>query len=92
MSAPFDIGGAEVALSVSIGLAMAPQHGARPDELIRNADLALYRAKESKGSGMNYCIFEPGLNNHPQIQKTLRLDAPGASRRLGGPAQIHSVT
>jgi diguanylate cyclase (GGDEF)-like protein len=58
---PFDLGGTEVTLSVSIGIAMAPTHGDRPDELVRKADLALYSAKESKGTGLNFRLFEPGM-------------------------------
>ena len=59
---PFDIYGTDVMLGASIGIAMAPAHGTGQDELIRSADLALYRAKRTKGAGLNYCIFEPDLD------------------------------
>lgn len=39
-------------VSVSIGIAISPTHGAEPDLLIRNADIAMYRAKRS---GKNRC-------------------------------------
>ena len=42
---PYELGGQIVTVSASIGLAFAPEHGVEPDTLIRNADLALYRAK-----------------------------------------------
>jgi diguanylate cyclase (GGDEF)-like protein len=42
---PYDLGGQIVTVSTSIGIAFAPEHGVEPDTLIRNADLALYRAK-----------------------------------------------
>jgi diguanylate cyclase (GGDEF)-like protein/PAS domain S-box-containing protein len=60
---PFEIQGTEVTLGASIGIAMAPAHGTQPDELIHNADLALYRAKANKGSDLDYCVFEPGVTD-----------------------------
>ncbi len=44
---PFEFDGEKMAVGVSIGMAIAPRHGTRPDQLLRNVDLALYRAKES---------------------------------------------
>ena len=60
---PFDLGGADVTLAVSIGIAMAPEHGDCPGELVRKADLALYRAKQSKGTALNYRVFEPAMED-----------------------------
>jgi diguanylate cyclase (GGDEF)-like protein len=49
-----------VDLSLSAGLALGPAHGTTSDELISNADLALYRAKrEQRGT---LCYFEPVLD------------------------------
>ena len=45
MSTPFDVFGEEVATSASIGIAMAPDHGDSYDELLSQADEAMYRAK-----------------------------------------------
>jgi diguanylate cyclase (GGDEF)-like protein/PAS domain S-box-containing protein len=45
ISAPFDLGGHEAAVGISIGIAMAPEHGGEPEELLKSADLALYEAK-----------------------------------------------
>ncbi|MFW2366857.1 MAG: diguanylate cyclase domain-containing protein [Desulforhopalus sp.] len=48
-------------VSVSIGVTMYPDHGAEPDLLIRNADMAMYQAKRS---GKNRCaLFMPDLAN-----------------------------
>jgi diguanylate cyclase (GGDEF)-like protein/PAS domain S-box-containing protein len=70
---PFEVQGTSVTLAASIGIAIAPEHGTRPDELIFNADLALYRAKLTRGAGVDYCIFEPGVDAHLQCPPPLRL-------------------
>ena len=60
MSVPFTIGTSEYLLSASIGIAMHPADGATPEELLRNADTAMYRAKEA---GRNRWIyFEERMN------------------------------
>lgn len=43
----FDIHGQDVRMTASIGVAAAPDHGLSPAELMRHADIALYRAKDS---------------------------------------------
>jgi len=45
MDEPFVVHGTEVEMSVSIGIAMAPVHGSRPDVLLQRADLAMRQAK-----------------------------------------------
>jgi diguanylate cyclase (GGDEF)-like protein len=42
-----DVEGQEVLLSASIGIARYPDNGSSVDQLLTNADTALYRAKES---------------------------------------------
>ncbi len=57
--------------SVSIGVALAPDDGGDADTLFRNADLALYRAKES-GRGQMY-FYEPVMDE--KIERRRQLDA-----------------
>src|SRR5262249_9799491 len=45
ISAPFDIEGKHVVIGTSIGVALAPADGRDPDQLLKNADMALYLAK-----------------------------------------------
>jgi diguanylate cyclase (GGDEF)-like protein len=45
ISAPDEIDGRPVVVGCSIGVALVPGHGERIDEILRNADLALYRSK-----------------------------------------------
>ncbi len=46
LTEPYDIAGFPLSMSVSIGVARAPEHGRSADELIAAADLAMYRAKQ----------------------------------------------
>lgn len=56
---PFDLTGRRISLTVSIGVALAPQDGDDPDTLIRDADIALYR---SKADGRNmFTRFAPKM-------------------------------
>ena len=55
ISVPFDLNGHQVEVGTSIGIAMAPEDGVEPDELLKRADLALYSVKSS---GRNdFCLF-----------------------------------
>jgi diguanylate cyclase (GGDEF)-like protein len=60
MSKPFSADGHELFLNASIGIALYPNDGATPEELLRNADTAMYRAKES-GRGRS-AFFEEEMN------------------------------
>ncbi|MGB1027421.1 MAG: putative bifunctional diguanylate cyclase/phosphodiesterase, partial [Rhodospirillaceae bacterium] len=51
--APFFINGHEHHLSSSVGVAMAPADGTEPESLLKNADAAMYRAKD-QGRGVSY--------------------------------------
>ncbi|EOY5092410.1 cyclic di-GMP phosphodiesterase [Citrobacter amalonaticus] len=57
---PFRIGLIEVYTGCSVGIAMAPQHGEDSSNLIRNADTAMYTAKE--GGRGQVCVFSPEMN------------------------------
>jgi diguanylate cyclase (GGDEF)-like protein/PAS domain S-box-containing protein len=60
MGEPFDIEGHQIIIGTSIGIAIAARDGRDADELLKNADLALYKAKqEGKGS---YRFFEPDMD------------------------------
>nr|WP_318381560.1 cyclic di-GMP phosphodiesterase [uncultured Enterobacter sp.] len=57
---PFRIGLIEVYTGCSLGISLAPQHGNDRESVIRNADTAMYTAKES-GRG-KFCVFSPEMN------------------------------
>jgi diguanylate cyclase (GGDEF)-like protein len=72
LSRPFDVDGHQVTIGVSVGIAVAPADGSDPDELLKKADLALYRAK-AHGRG-TYRFFEPGMDLQAQARRSLELD------------------
>jgi diguanylate cyclase (GGDEF)-like protein len=72
MSQPVSVDGNQFVPSTSIGIAIAPQDGEDGGTLLRNADLALYRAKEA-GRG-TYAFFEQSLNERAQQRRQLETD------------------
>jgi diguanylate cyclase (GGDEF)-like protein len=69
LSRPFLIRGQIIDIGASIGIARAPHDGATPEALIRNADLALYRAKED-GRG-THRAFDPEMDLQMQARRSL---------------------
>jgi diguanylate cyclase (GGDEF)-like protein len=79
LSAPYEIAGHQLVIGVSIGISLAPEDGKNPDELLKKADLALYRAKED-GRG-TYRFFETGMDARAQARRLLELDLRAALKR-----------
>ena len=82
---PFDLGDHQVNTGTSMGIAMAPEHGVHSGEILKNADLALYRAKTA-GRG-THRFFEPELDRLMQHRRVLEHDLRGALER--GEFEIH---
>jgi diguanylate cyclase len=57
---PIDVSTASLHVGASIGVALAPAHAASADELIRCADIAMYRAKNERGS---FDVYEAALDD-----------------------------
>jgi diguanylate cyclase len=55
LSAPYQIDEIDIRISVSIGVALAPENGAELDELVRNGDRALYEAKLAGRRIFQFC-------------------------------------
>jgi diguanylate cyclase (GGDEF)-like protein len=72
LSEPYDIDGQQVVIGTSVGIALGPADGQSPDQLIRNADLALYRAK-ADGRG-TYRFFESDMDAQMQARRVLEQD------------------
>jgi diguanylate cyclase (GGDEF)-like protein len=68
VSRPFDLDGREAHIGTSIGIAMAPENGVEPEELLKGADLALYSAKDN---GRNdFRIYHPGMLEFAHTQQS----------------------
>ncbi|WP_121114290.1 putative bifunctional diguanylate cyclase/phosphodiesterase [Croceibacterium ferulae] len=65
--------------TASIGIAVAPTDGRDPDTLLKNADLALYRAKDS-GRGQ-FCFYEPVMDEKVERGRHLASEMKGALGR-----------
>jgi diguanylate cyclase (GGDEF)-like protein len=76
---PYDIGGHHLVVGVSIGISLAAEDGKNPDALLKEADLALYRAK-ADGRG-TYRFFETGMDARAQARRVLELDLRAALNR-----------
>jgi diguanylate cyclase (GGDEF)-like protein/PAS domain S-box-containing protein len=76
--APFQLEGLEVCAPASIGIALFPDDGRDPAELLKNADLALHRAKSAGRSRFRF--FEPVMNAEVQARKRLELELRQALR------------
>jgi diguanylate cyclase (GGDEF)-like protein/PAS domain S-box-containing protein len=85
ISEPYHIGGHQLVIGVSVGISLAPDDGKNPDELLKKADLALYRAK-ADGRG-TYRFFETGMDARAQARRLLELDMRAALPR--GEFEMH---
>jgi diguanylate cyclase (GGDEF)-like protein/PAS domain S-box-containing protein len=68
---PFVYNDQHLFVGASIGIALAPADGDTVEELIRNADLALYRAKDDGGNDV--CFYEPGLHAMAEERRLMEL-------------------
>jgi diguanylate cyclase (GGDEF)-like protein len=72
LSRPYQIDGHEIQIGASIGIEMIGAGSRNPDEALRNADLALYKAK-ADGRGQ-YRMFEPALHALATHRRQLEID------------------
>jgi len=69
---PFECLGHQVTTDASIGIALAPQHGADLDQILKNADLAMYAAKSA--GRRTYRFFEPKMDAQVKARRVLEMD------------------
>src|SRR5262249_43042652 len=71
LGVPFALGDHQVVIGASVGIAIAPDDGNDADQLLKNADMALYRAKDD-GRG-KFHFFEPSMDAKAQARRLLEL-------------------
>jgi len=76
VKAPYVLDSHKVEVDVSIGIAIAPNDGTERDQLLKNADLALYGGKTA-GRGI-FCFFEPDMNERMKARHALERDLRNA--------------
>ncbi|MDB5028201.1 MAG: putative signaling protein [Candidatus Eremiobacteraeota bacterium] len=74
LSERYDVDGHQLFVSASVGVTTSPRDGIRPDQLLTNADVALYCAKSDGRQA--YRLFEPSM----AVNRQARLDAEGDLR------------
>ncbi len=79
LSKPFDLDGEIVYTGTSVGITVYPQDDSEAEMLIKDADMALYRAKQ-EGRG-KYQLYNPGMNDEVQARKSLEQELRKAIER-----------
>jgi diguanylate cyclase (GGDEF)-like protein len=79
LAAPYELDGCSISVGVSIGGAMTGPGEVDADTLLKNADMALYAAK-NRGRGL-YCIFEPDMATRLQSRFVIETDLKTAISR-----------
>jgi diguanylate cyclase (GGDEF)-like protein len=69
---PYQVDGHQIVSDISIGISIAPIDGAEPDQLLKNADMALYDAK-ADGRG-TYRFFEAEMDKRMKERRDLEMD------------------
>lgn len=81
LSRSFSIGAATMHIGATIGIAVSPANGQREEQLMRNADLALYRAKEAGRGG--FAFFEHYMFQQAEDHRLLEQDVREALNNNG---------
>ena len=77
--AAYDIDGHQIVIGISAGIALAPADGTEPVQLLKNADLALYRAKTGGRNG--YRFYEQEMDAEVRVRRELELNLRHALSR-----------
>ncbi|MDI5987291.1 EAL domain-containing protein [Halomonas sp. M4R5S39] len=67
VSEPFELGGGEFRVGCSLGISLYPDDGATPEDLVRNADAAMHRAKQQGRNTYRLYQAEMHVQHHQQL-------------------------
>jgi diguanylate cyclase (GGDEF)-like protein len=73
---PYHLDGHQIVADISIGISLSPMDATEPDQLLKNADMALYGAK-GDGRG-TYRFFEPEMDAKMKTRRELEMDLRSA--------------
>ncbi len=79
LSQPYEVDHHTLYVGASVGSAIGPRDGATVETLMRNADLALYSAKDEGGG--QHCCYEPSLHTHAEERRQLEFSLRQALER-----------
>ena len=82
---PVTVPGSELVITSSIGIALAPDDGTRYEQLLKNADMAMYRAK--KAGRNNFQFFSEEMNH--EMQRMMALEQELRAGIRAGEFQLH---
>jgi diguanylate cyclase (GGDEF)-like protein len=77
----YALGCGDVACHVSVGIAVGTAGSTSADDLLRNADIAMYSVKRSDRSDRSYTLYEADLHEELRAQRQLGLDLEAALER-----------
>jgi diguanylate cyclase (GGDEF)-like protein len=84
---PFDLQGREIYLTASIGVSRYPEDGGDAEILLKRAEIAMVRAKETRRD--HYQLYSPGMDSHSLAQLSLGADLRRALQEEGGLALFY---
>jgi predicted signal transduction protein with EAL and GGDEF domain len=73
---PYNINDHQIVVDISVGISVSPDDGSEPDQLLKNADMALYGAK-ADGRG-TYRFFEPEMDARMKGRRELEMNLRNA--------------
>ena len=82
---PYDVGGSQLTLTASVGVSVAGEDCHEPDRMLKNADVALYRAKTDGRNAFRF--YDASMDNHLEAKRDLERAVRNALAR--GEFEVH---